>query len=123
MIILQKGLILLVALEHVYICFIEMFAWEKKGAAIVPGITSKFLTESKKMAANQGLYNAFLAAGLIWALMIRNPGWAFSVSLFFLICVVTAGIYGAVTSSRSIFWKQALPALIALVVLCLTKSV
>ena len=69
------------------------------------------------MAANQGLYNGFLAAGLIWSLLIDNAIWSNNVAFFFLACVIVAGVYGAVTTDKSIFFKQALPAIIALLVL------
>ncbi len=114
-------LIALVALEHIYILWLEMFAWETRGRKVFRGSLSPDLfTPTKTLAANQGLYNGFLAAGLIWTFFIDNPEWKNNISIFFLTCVIVAGIYGAVTASRKIFFIQALPALIALAVVILT---
>lgn len=112
-------LIALVALEHLYICFIEMFAWEKLGNKIVPAASKDFLKKTEGVMGNQGLYNAFLAAGLIWSLFITNATWSLNVGIFFLGCVIIAGIYGAFRSSKSILFKQALPAILALITLIL----
>lgn len=112
-----KTLILLIAALHLFILWIEMFGWLKHGQKIVPGGNAAFFTETKPMAANQGLYNGFLAAGLLWSLFIRDAVWSQSISLFFLGCVATAGIYGAITANRSIFFKQALPAIVAIILI------
>ncbi|WP_342088259.1 DUF1304 domain-containing protein [Dyadobacter sp. OTU695] len=111
-------LVALVALEHLYILYIEMFAWETKGKETFKGsLAPELFKPTKTLAANQGLYNGFLAAGLIWSLCIAEHHWSFHVAIFFLTCIIVAGIYGAVTASRKIFYVQALPAIVALVVL------
>lgn len=115
--ILGKILIGLVALEHLYILYIEMFAWETKGKeTFKDSLAPELFKPTKTLAANQGLYNGFLAAGLIWALFIEDMQWSFYVAVFFLTCVMVAGIYGALTASKKIFFVQALPAIVALVV-------
>lgn len=115
--ILAKVLIGIVALEHLYILWLEMFAWTTVGKKVFRGVGSSdnFFEETKTMAANQGLYNGFLAAGLIWALLIQNPEWSKNVAMFFLACVVVAGLYGGLTATKAIIYKQALPAIIALI--------
>ena len=115
--ILKMVLVGLVALEHLYILWMEMFAWETVGKQTFKGaLAPEMFTPTKTMAANQGLYNGFLAAGLIWSLLITDPVWKQNVAIFFLGCVIIAGIYGAATASRRIFFVQALPAIIAVVV-------
>ena len=117
MTIISTVLIALVALEHLYILYMEMFAWETLGRKTFKGaMPDNMFTPTKTMAANQGLYNGFLAAGLIWSLLISDPVWSKNVALFFLGCVVVAGIYGAFSASKKIFYTQALPAIIALIV-------
>jgi putative membrane protein len=108
-------LIALIAVEHIYILWIEMFAWTTKGKATFKSLPAELFEPTKALAANQGLYNGFLAAGLIWSLLIGDAGWAKNVAMFFLSCVVVAGLYGGVTASRGILIKQLLPAAIALV--------
>lgn len=112
-----KILISLVALEHLYILWIEMFAWTTKGVSTFKSLPKELFPQTKSLAANQGLYNGFLAAGLIWSLLISDMNWSKNVAVFFLWCVIIAGIYGALTASKSIFLKQGLPALITLVLL------
>ena len=108
-------LIGLVALEHLYILWMEMFAWETQGKKVFrKALPKELFTPTKVLAANQGLYNGFLAAGLIWTFFITNDAWKANVSVFFLGCIIIAGLYGAVTASRKIFFVQALPAIIAL---------
>lgn len=108
-------LIGLVAAEHLYILWLEMFAWETKGKKVFKGALREDLFKpTKTLAANQGLYNGFLAAGLIWTFFINDHHWKLYVAVFFLTCVIIAGIYGAITASRKIFFVQAMPALIAL---------
>lgn len=111
---LSKVLVLLIALEHVFILWIEMFLWTSKGEKFFPHMDQSFLELTKGMAANQGLYNGFLAAGLVWASLIRETVWAYQIAYFFLGCVIVAGLYGAVTASKGIFFKQALPAILVL---------
>lgn len=97
----------------------EMFAWETRGRKVFKHFPKELFASTKPLAANQGLYNGFLAAGLTWSFFIDNEAWKTNVSLFFLICVAVAGIYGALTADRKIFFLQALPALIALVLILL----
>ena len=116
--ILAKILVGFVALEHIYILYLEMFAWETKGKETFKGsLAPELFKPTKTLAANQGLYNGFLAAGLIWTFFIEDHNWAFYISVFFLSCIVVAGVYGALTASKKIFFVQALPAILALVVL------
>jgi len=104
-----------VALEHLYILYLEMFAWETKGKKAFKGsLRPELFAPTKVLAANQGLYNGFLAAGLIWSFFITDHEWSTNVALFFLGCVIVAGIYGAITASKKIFFIQAVPALLAL---------
>lgn len=105
----------LVALEHLYILYLEMFAWETKGKKVFKGsLRPELFAPTRVLAANQGLYNGFLAAGLIWSFFITDKTWSTNVAIFFLSCVIVAGIYGAITASKKIFFVQALPALVAL---------
>lgn len=116
--ILSKILIAFVALEHLYILYMEMFAWETLGKKTFKGsLKDELFKPTKNLAANQGLYNGFLAAGLLWSLFISDENWAKNVGLFFLSCVIVAGIYGAISVSKKIFFVQALPAILALLVL------
>ena len=102
----------LVVLIHLYIVVLEMFLWDKPFGRKVFGSTPEFATASKVLAANQGLYNGFLAAGLIWGLSMGAAGQP--VQLFFLGCVIVAGLYGAMTVGIKILFVQAVPALLAL---------
>ena len=104
----------IVALIHVYILVLEMFLWTTPRGRRAFGTTEAFARESKVLAANQGLYNGFLAAGLVWGLLAADPV-GFQVTVFFLACVIVAGVYGAATVSRRILVVQALPAAIALI--------
>lgn len=121
MIIASKILIALVAIEHLYILYIEMFAWETKGKATFRSLPAELFKPTKGLAANQGLYNGFLSAGLLWSLCIENQEWSFNIAVFFLGCVIVAGVFGAITASKSIFFKQGLPALIALLFVILSR--
>jgi putative membrane protein len=109
---LANVLVGLVALLHVYFLVIEMFLWDKPFGRKTFGLTPEFATASKALAANQGLYNGFLAAGLAWGLALGPEGGA--VKVFFLACVIVAGIFGAVTVNRKILFVQAVPAAVAL---------
>jgi len=111
----------LVALEHLYILWIEMFAWETVGKKTFKTIPENLFKPTKTLAANQGLYNGFLAAGLIWSFLISDAIWVVNIRLFFLSCVIIAGIYGGITASRKIMIIQALPAIIALVFVLLAS--
>jgi putative membrane protein len=115
-------LIAIIALEHLYFLYFEMFAWETIGKKTFKTIPPDLFKPTKALAANQGLYNGFLAAGLVWSLFIKDDIWQFNIAMFFLACVTIAGIYGAVTASKKIFVVQALPAIIALILLLVTRS-
>jgi len=104
--------IAIVALLHLYFLVLEMFLWDKPAGLRAFGQTLEAATASKVLAANQGLYNGFLAAGLLWGLFLGPEG--FGVKVFFLSCVLVAGLYGAATASRKILFVQALPASIGL---------
>jgi putative membrane protein len=113
--IIANILVGLVALEHLYILYLEMFAWETKGKKAFKGsLRPELFAPTKVLAANQGLYNGFLAAGLIWSFFITDKTWSTNVAVFFLACVIVAGVYGALTATKKIFFIQALPALLAL---------
>ncbi|MGV4413659.1 DUF1304 domain-containing protein [Chryseobacterium sp. T1] len=114
--IISKIIIGFVALEHLYIFWFEMFAWETKGKKIFKdALPPELFKPTKGLAANQGLYNGFLSAGLIWSLFISDAEWSKNVALFFLGCVAVAGIYASITSSKKIFFIQALPAIIGII--------
>ncbi len=110
--IITTVLIGIVALLHIYFLVLEMLLWDKAYGRKTFGLTAEFAKESKVMAANQGLYNGFLAAGLIWGLMLGDAGK--DIKIFFLSCVVIAGLYGGFTVGKKILFIQALPAAIAL---------
>ncbi len=112
--IISKILIGIVAFEHLYFMYFEMFAWETIGKKTFKSLPAHLFTPTKALAANQGLYNGFLAAGLIWSLFITNTEWAQNIAIFFLSCVAIAGIYGGITATKKIFFVQALPALLAI---------
>lgn len=108
----------LVALLHLYFLVLEMFLWDKPAGLRAFGHTKEAAAASRVLAANQGLYNGFLAAGLIWGLARGAAGT--DIKVFFLACVLIAGLYGALTASRKILYVQALPAAIALALVLLT---
>jgi putative membrane protein len=108
----------LVALIHVYILVLEMFLWDKPTGMRVFGLTPERARDTKVLAANQGLYNGFLAAGLFWTAFAGSH--AKLIGHFFLLCVLIAGLYGAATASRKILFVQAIPAAIALALMFLT---
>lgn len=116
---LATALTALVALEHIYILVLEMFLWTKPPGLRAFGLTPEFAEQTAVLAANQGLYNGFLAAGLIWALVRKDAG--FPLRVFFLSCVVIAGVFGAITAKPSILFVQAAPALAALLVTLLAQ--
>ena len=111
MVLASNLLIALVAALHLYFLVLEMFLWNTPTGHKAFNLTPEFAAASKTLAANQGLYNGFLAAGLAWGLWLGE--WGGPIKLFFLGCVVVAGIFGALTVSRKIFFIQALPALLA----------
>ena len=105
----------IVALIHVYIVLLEMLWWDTPRGRKAFGMTPEFSAATKVLAANQGLYNGFLVAGLAWGLWLGEAG--FAVKVFFLLCVLVAGLYGAATASTKIIYIQALPAALALAAL------
>ncbi len=118
---LASILVALVAIEHIYILWIEMFAWTTKGKEVFKGaLPDELFERTQGLAANQGLYNGFLAAGLLWGLFITDPSWSVYIQPFFLSCILVAALYGAWRSSRSILFKQGLPAFLALLLVLLS---
>ena len=112
--------IAVVAMLHVYFLVLEMMLWDKPLGLRVFGMTPEKAAITKPLAVNQGLYNGFLAAGLIWGLLAGPEG--FAIKVFFLACVLLAGIVGALTASRKILFVQALPGLVALVLVLLSRG-
>lgn len=108
-------LIAVIAVMHAGFLVLEMFLWQTPFGRRTFGLTAEFARESAKLAANQGLYNGFLAAGLAWGLLASQGG--HDIKTFFLACVAVAGLYGGITVKRSILVIQALPAVVALVLL------
>ncbi len=105
----------LVALLHIYIMLLEVLWWDTPRGHKAFGLTPDFARQTKVLAINQGVYNGFLAAGLIWGLLQPDPAFAWQIQMFFLACVAVAGIVGAVTSSRKILFIQTVPAVIAII--------
>lgn len=112
----------LIALLHGYILVLEMFLWETERGMAAFGTTPEFAAESAVLAANQGLYNGFLAAGLVWGLVHRRSEVAWQIQTFFLACVMVAGVYGAATAKMSILFIQTVPATIALILVLLARA-
>ena len=110
----------LVAVLHVYIMILEMFLWKRPHGRRTFGLTPDFADSTAALAANQGLYNGFLAAGLFWGLSQGAAG--FQIKVFFLSCLIIAGIFGAATAHRRILFVQAVPALIALALVWLARG-
>ncbi|MBU4519913.1 MAG: DUF1304 domain-containing protein [Gammaproteobacteria bacterium] len=121
MAIIASIVVVLVALLHLYFLVLEMFLWDKPAGLKAFGNTPEKAAATKVLAANQGLYNGFLAAGLLWGLLLGAEG--FGVTVFFLGCVLVAGLYGAATASRKILFVQALPAAIGLLLVFLSRTV
>lgn len=107
----------LVALLHLYFLWLEMFAWTTRGRKVFKNFPPEMFVVTRSMAANQGLYNGFLAAGLIWTFFISDPQWQTAITLFVMSCIAIAGIFGAVSVDKKIFFIQALHALIAIILL------
>jgi len=122
MMILAKIFITLVALLHIYFLWLEMFAWTTRAKKVFKQFPDHLFEPTKTLAANQGLYNGFLAAGLIWSLLISDEAWSVNIALFFLGCVLIAGIYGALTASKKIFFVQGVPALLGIIFLLLATN-
>jgi putative membrane protein len=114
MYIIARILIAVIALLHGYILWLEMFAWTTRGPKVFKSLPPHLFNDTKALAANQGLYNGFLAAGLVWSFFISDAVWSNNVALFFLGCIAVAGIYGAATAQRSILFVQTVPAAIAM---------
>lgn len=111
-------LVVLVALIHAYFLVLEMFRWEEPRTRKIFGTTPEFAAESKVMAANQGLYNGFLSAGLLYGLVLGVAGG--QMVIFLLLCVMVAGIYAAISGIKAALYVQTVPALLALIALLLT---
>lgn len=107
----------LVAVIHIYILWLEMFAWTTQGRKVFKTLPQDLFEPTRVLAANQGLYNGFLAAGLTWTFFISDPEWQIRVRLFFLVCVAVAGLYGAYSADRKILMVQTVPAVLAIVCL------
>jgi putative membrane protein len=114
MLLISHILTALVVLIHIYIVWLEMFAWTTRGRKVFKTFPKELFEPTKALAANQGLYNGFLASGLIWSFFITDPVWQLNIRLFFLGCVAVAGIYGAWTADQKILFVQTVPALLAL---------
>lgn len=112
---IDKMLIFIISLEHFYIMWIEMFSWTKMGKKVFKSIPEDLFEKTKGLAANQGLYNGFLAVGLLWSIFEKNVDFSKNISIFFLGCIIVAGIYGAISSDKKIFFKQGLPALLVMI--------
>jgi putative membrane protein len=115
-----NALVGLVALLHLYFLVLEMFFWNKPLGRRVFGLSPEYAQASAALAANQGLYNGFLAAGLLWGLVLGPVG--FGVKVFFLGCVIVAGVFGALTVSSKILWVQALPGVVALTLVLIFRA-
>jgi putative membrane protein len=117
MLLVANILVVIVALLHVGFLVLEMFYWDHPVGRRRFGLTPEFSKASATLAANQGLYNGFLAAGLVWGLITGDA----AIKIFFLVCVLIAGIYGGFTAKRSILYIQALPALLALIAVYISR--
>lgn len=115
MTVISNILVLLIALLHIYILVIEIWLWDKPRGLSAFGLSQEFATATKVLAANQGLYNGFLAAGLLWGLVHPHSVFGLQIQLFFLCCVFIAGLYGAFTSALKILFVQSVPAALAII--------
>lgn len=113
--IISKILIVVIALLHLYFLWLEMFAWTTAAKKVFRTFPEDLFEKTKTLAANQGLYNGFLSAGLLWSLAISDENWSRNIAIFFLCCVAVAGIFGAYSASKKIFYIQALPAIITII--------
>lgn len=112
-------LILFIALEHFGFLYLEMFLWSKKAGRKIFSHSKEDAEKTKVLAANQGLYNGFIAIGLVWGFFHPNQDFGSQIILFFLSCIIVAGIYGGLTAKKSILYIQALPALVTVILLLL----
>lgn len=117
--IVSTVLVVLIALQHLFFLYLEMFLWTKPAGMKTFGLTRETAESSKVLAANQGLYNGFLAAGLVWGVLYPAADAGRDIQLFFLACVLVAGVFGGVTAKRTILFVQGLPALIAIIAVLL----
>ncbi len=115
--VIVKILIGLLAMLHLYFLWLEMFAWTSRGPKVFKNFPKELFEPTKSLAANQGLYNGFLVAGLIWSLLVNDRPWNYYIAIFFTCCILVAGIYGAISADKKIFFVQGLPALITLILL------
>lgn len=115
--VLINTLIILIALEHIYFLVLEMFLWTRPFGLKTFGNQKVFAEQSKSLAANQGLYNGFLTAGLVWGLLHPQSEMGTQIKIFFLSCITVAGLYGAYSVTRRILFLQALPALLTLILI------
>ncbi len=120
--IIAKIVIGVVALFHLFFLWLEMFAWTTHGYKIFRSLPKERFEKTKSMASHQGLYNGFLAAGLIWTFFISDPYWNKNIAFFFLGCVLVAGLYGGYDVNKKIFFVQGLPALIGIILLILSQQ-
>jgi putative membrane protein len=114
MLVLSHILTGVVIMIHLYIVWLEMFAWTTRGKKVFRTMPKDLFEPTRILAGNQGLYNGFLAAGLVWSFLISDPQWAVNVRLFFLSCVAVAGLYGAITADKKVLFVQAIPAGLAI---------
>ncbi len=117
---IANTVVALIALLHVYILVLEMFLWTSTTGRRAFGLTVEFAQSTRVLAANQGLYNGFLAAGLLWSLLSESHG--FELKLFFLTCILIAGVYGAITANKKLLFVQAVPSLIALLLVIAARN-
>lgn len=115
-------LIAIIALLHLYIAGFEIFAWESRGPKVFTSFPDDLFAQTVQMAANQGIYNAFLAAGLIWSLLIKDAKWQTNIATCFLLFVATAGVFGAITVTTKTLMIQTVPAALALILLYMGRS-
>lgn len=113
-------IVTLVAILHLYIAWFEMFAWETRGPKVFKNFPKDLFPQTTALAANQGLYNAFLAAGLIWSLFIADDMWQARVAICFLLFVAIAGIYGALTATKRIFFVQTIPSVLGIILILIS---
>ncbi len=118
---LAAVVVALIAALHLYIAWFEIFAWTTRGPQIFTSFPAELFEPTVTLAANQGLYNGFLAAGLIWSLLIRDPVWRINVAVCFLLFVAVAGVFGAATASPRILLVQTVPAVIGLALCFLAR--
>jgi putative membrane protein len=118
---LKLALVALVAIEHLYILVLEMFLWTTPRGRKAFGLTPEFAQASRALAANQGLYNGFLAMGLLWSLSPSTAGFSTALQIFFLTCIIVAAFFGAATARRSILFVQGAPAMAALAAVLATR--